>query len=162
MYPLTTHHLQKIFQKLDKNGDGLVTIDELMWLLERTGLRSSRDELELLVGDDALGPLDFIFFYQFLMNEGTKYIVHEIQEVEREDEMLERDLRKAFRVFDLNDDGFISCEELKIALSRLGLWDEGCGEDCKKMIGAYDSNSDGLLDFEEFKVMMFLDSLDPS
>ncbi|KAL8481938.1 hypothetical protein ACS0TY_027632 [Phlomoides rotata] len=155
MYPLNTLHLQKIFQKLDKDGDGLVTIDELMWLLQRTGLQCNRDELELLVGDSPLGPLDFIFFYQILMNE----VVHgEIQE----DEMLERDLRKAFRVFDLNDDGFISCEELKIALSRLGLWDEGCGQDCKKMIGAYDSNSDGLLDFEEFKVMMFLDSLDSS
>lgn len=162
MYPLNTLHLHQIFNKLDKNGDGLVTIDELMWLLEKIGLYTNRIELELLVGDKALGPLDFLFFYQTLMIKGNNSIVQEKHELERKDEILERDLRKAFRVFDLNDDGFISCEELQIALSRLGLWDESCGQDCKHMIGVYDTNSDGLLDFEEFKDMMFLDSLDSS
>ncbi|GFQ01662.1 probable calcium-binding protein cml44 [Phtheirospermum japonicum] len=150
MFPLNTLQLHHIFNKLDKNGDGLVTIDELMWLVERIGVRTNRDELELLLGKRALDPFDFVFFYETLNN----MFGQEKHDVDKKDEILERDLREAFRVFDLNGDGFISCEELQIALSRLGLWDEGCGQDCQMMIGVYDSNSDGLLDFDEFKDMM--------
>lgn len=161
MYPLTTYHLNQIFNELDRNKDGLVSIDELMSLLERLGLYASRAELELLVGDKALDFFDFLFFYQTLINKGGKNVVgdhHEI--VEANDH--ESDLREAFRVFDLNGDGFISCEELQIALGRLGLLEKSCGQDCMKMIGVYDANSDGLLDFEEFKDMMFRDSFDSS
>lgn len=165
MYPLTTYHLNQIFNELDRNKDGLVSIDELMSLLERLGLYASRAELELLVGDKALDFFDFLFFYQTLINKGGKKKIdgdddHEI--VEANDHDHESDLREAFRVFDLNGDGFISCEELQIALARLGLLEKSCGQDCMKMIGVYDANSDGLLDFEEFKDMMFRDSFDSS
>lgn len=152
MPPLNKLHLHQIFNKLDKNGDGLVTIDELMWLLERIGIHSDRDELERLIGDKALNGIDFLFFYESLTIK-----IQESCDLERQDEIL---LRNAFRVFDLNDDGFISSDELQNALKRLGLWDdEDCGRDCKDMIAAYDADADGLLDFEEFKDMMLLDSL---
>lgn len=155
MYPLSTYHLHQIFNELDRNNDGLVSIDELMSLLERLRLNVNRAELELLVGDHALNFLDFLFFYQTL----NKIIVQEKGEIEEADrDTLEGDLRKAFKVFDLNGDGFISCEELQIALGKLGLLDKSCGQDCMQMIGVYDTNSDGLLDFDEFKEMMFMDS----
>lgn len=154
MYPLTTYHLHQIFNELDRNKDGLVSIDELMSLLERLRLNVNRAELELLVGDQALNFFDFLFFYQTL----NKIIVQEKGEIEEADgDNWEGDLRKAFKVFDLNGDGFISCEELQIALGKLGLLDKSCGQDCTQMIGVYDTNSDGLLDFDEFKEMMFMD-----
>ncbi|KAH6759176.1 hypothetical protein C2S53_006007 [Perilla frutescens var. hirtella] len=158
MYPLSTYHLQRIFNELDRNKDGLVSLDELMSLLDKIGLNASRVELELLVGDKALDFFDFLFFYQTLI--GKAGTTNQEKEPVNDDQILESDLRKAFRVFDLNGDGFISCEELQIALSRLGLLDRSCGQDCMQMIGVYDANSDGLLDFEEFKEMMFMDSSD--
>ncbi|XP_011074805.1 probable calcium-binding protein CML44 [Sesamum indicum] len=157
MSPLNTVHLQKIFNRLDKNGDGLVSADELGWLLDRIGLHAKRDELELLVGGKSLDYVDFLFFYETLIKESSVFD-QETCEIEQEDNILERDLQKAFRVFDLDGDGFITSEELQIALSRLGLWDEHSGQDCRRMIDVYDANSDGLLDFEEFKDMMLVKS----
>ena len=72
-------------------------------------------------------------------------------------EEVERDLVKAFKVFDLDDDGFITSQELECVLKRLGMWDdERCGKDCASMICSYDTNFDGKLDFQEFKDMMLL------
>ncbi|EYU32485.1 hypothetical protein MIMGU_mgv1a017161mg [Erythranthe guttata] len=70
------------------------------------------------------------------------------------DEDSSDDLSKAFKVFDLNGDGYITCDELQSVLSRLGLWEKRSGQDCKDMIRVYDENLDGVLDFEEFKNMM--------
>ncbi|KAK8609098.1 hypothetical protein V6N13_025405 [Hibiscus sabdariffa] len=146
MSPLTKNDLRRIFEKLDKNGDGLVSLDELNWLLGRIEARFSLEELESLVGTPCLGFDEFIFFYDSISNQNTK------TEAENDEES---DIAKAFKVFDLNGDGFISSEELQSVLVRLGLWDETSGKDCRNMICYYDTNLDGMIDFQEFKNMMF-------
>ncbi|PON60128.1 Parvalbumin [Parasponia andersonii] len=162
MSPLTTKDLKRIFEKLDKNGDGHVSLDELSWLLERIGVQFSLTELESLVGKPSLNFDEFLFFYESISsprhsnNKGDDQEdgINDIEEVDDEDEL--SDLVKAFKVFDQNDDGFISCEELQTVLIRLGLMEENSGKECKTMINAFDSNLDGQLDFEEFKNMMLL------
>ncbi|MCD9561162.1 hypothetical protein HAX54_020140 [Datura stramonium] len=139
---MSPNNLSRIFSKLDKNGDGVVSVDELKGFLDSIGIIASQEEVELLVGKTSLDSIDFFLFYDAMTKANINY---------KQDE----DLRKVFRVFDSNGDGFICCEELQSALSRLGLWDEQCGKDCKNMINVYDTNSDGKLDFEEFKDMMF-------
>ncbi|OIW16635.1 hypothetical protein TanjilG_01874 [Lupinus angustifolius] len=136
---LTTNDLERIFEKLDMNGDGYVSIDELKWFLEKTGFKFSIEELESLVGKKSFDFNEFMFFYNSILIEI--------------DEEVESDLVKAFKVFDLDGDGFITSQELECVLKRLGLWN---GKDCKNMISYYDTNLDGQLDFEEFKNMMVL------
>ncbi|CDP11943.1 unnamed protein product [Coffea canephora] len=150
---LSANDLQKIFQELDNNGAGLISIDQLKWLLEKIGFQTSIDELQVLMGSrKCLDSIDFFFFYDIVIEKQKK------GGDEASDDLEDSDLIKAFKVFDLNDDGFISCEELQSVLSRLGLWDEqNCQDYCKRMISMYDMNSDGLLDFEEFKFMMLSD-----
>ncbi|KAL3504303.1 hypothetical protein ACH5RR_034144 [Cinchona calisaya] len=157
MSPINTADLHRIFDKLDRNGDGVVSIEELMWLLQTIGVQTSRDELELLVGKNGLlDPIDFLLFHDIVIK-GKNVDQRKLrQEDDIEGKFLEKDLAKAFEVFDLNGDGFISNDELKNALCKLGLLDEKCGKDCKNMIEVYDTNSDGKLDFEEFKDMMLL------
>ncbi|KAL7246168.1 hypothetical protein ACSBR2_001328 [Camellia fascicularis] len=133
MSPLNTDDLHRIFQKLDQNGDGFVSLNELKCLLEKIEIQISLDELESL--------------------KNTNNDQNEVGEVDKD---LESDLAKAFKVYDLNGDGFISCEEIQDVLSRLGLWKEHRGGDSMNMIKVYDTNSDGVLDFEEFKNMMLL------
>ncbi|CAN4075712.1 unnamed protein product [Withania somnifera] len=153
MSTLNESHIQRIFVKLDEDGDGLVSLYELKGLLDKIGACTDLDELQSLVGKTSLNFIDFLFFYDAMVkkNHGEK-----IKEDNNIDNNLEDDLVEAFKVFDLNGDGFISCEELQKVLSRLGLWDEKEGSDCKNMIHMFDTNFDGLLDFEEFKNVMLV------
>ncbi|KAL0438149.1 UNVERIFIED_CONTAM: putative calcium-binding protein CML44 [Sesamum latifolium] len=95
MSRLNTLHLHTIFDKLDRDKDGHVSIDELMWLLESIGVGANRDELELL-GRKTLDPVDFLFFYETLIigkgKSGNNCFVHDEMILEGDD------LRKAFRV----------------------------------------------------------------
>ncbi|KAK8549049.1 hypothetical protein V6N13_054192 [Hibiscus sabdariffa] len=165
MSPLSKNDLHRIFQKLDQNGDGFVSLDDLNCLLQRIGpVPFSLEELEPLVGKPCLSFDEFLFFYDSISNDPPPAPSDEEEEEEEEEERVtgdgggggeeESDLAKAFKVFDLNGDGFISSEELENVLGRLGLWDESSGKDCGAMICFYDTNMDGLLDFHEFKHMM--------
>ncbi|MFS7935749.1 putative EF-hand domain pair protein CML [Helianthus anomalus] len=63
-----------------------------------------------------------------------------------------KELREAFEMYDLNNNGLISASELQQILTRLG---ESCTvEDCVKMIKSVDSDGDGCANFDEFKKMM--------
>ncbi|XP_045807715.1 probable calcium-binding protein CML44 [Trifolium pratense] len=146
MCPLTPKELELIFEKLDINSDGFLTLEELNLLLERTGFKFSIEELESLVGKKSLDLSEFMFFYDSILNHKNGD-VDEIEEIES-------DLLKAFKVFDLDGDGFITSQELEYVLKRLGMWDEE--KDSRSMIYSYDTNLDGKLDFKEFKNMMLL------
>ncbi|XP_010269117.1 PREDICTED: probable calcium-binding protein CML44 [Nelumbo nucifera] len=132
--------LERIFLRLDVNGDGRLSIDELVWLLDKVGGHIVPGDLEEIVGEKSLDLEEFILFCKSISDP-----------VEEADE----DLMQAFKVFDLNNDGFISCEELQSVLVRLGLWSENDGG-CEQIVCRFDTNSDGQLDFEEFKQMMLL------
>ncbi|XP_022976028.1 probable calcium-binding protein CML44 [Cucurbita maxima] len=143
MSPFNASDLQRIFETIDRNGDGFVSIEELHWLLNRTGVDFISDDLESLIGKSKIDFDEFLSLYE------------SISEINRGGEEIESDLLNAFQVFDENRDGFISCDELHNVLVRLGLWDDKrCVRDCRRMIGAFDVDLDGRLDFEEFKNMM--------
>lgn len=140
---ISADDLHRIFKNLDRDNKGKVSIEELHHLLDKTGIHTTLEEVEKLVGLTTLDYDHFLVFYEAMV----KARMAEHDEVEK-------DLFKAFEVFDLNGDGYISCEELQSVLSRLGLLDRSNGHDCKDMIKVYDENADGVLDFEEFKNMM--------
>lgn len=79
----------------------------------------------------------------------------EISRLFEEEEPSLQEVREAFRVFDVNEDGFIDAAELQRVLRGLGLVEEGKEvEDCRRMIRAFDENGDGRIDFNEFVKLM--------
>lgn len=154
MSPLNPNDLLRIFESLDKNMDGRVSLDELQWLLERIGVHTNPDDLELLVGKDSLDFNEFSQFYDAMVTKSDQISSTEGQTSTNSNDEEETYLREAFKVFDLNGDGFISPDEIKDVLHRLGMWKENGGIDCMMIVQTYDTNSDGLVDFEEFKQMM--------
>ncbi|XP_019416574.1 PREDICTED: probable calcium-binding protein CML44 isoform X2 [Lupinus angustifolius] len=146
---LSPTELQRIFEKMDINGDGFVSLEELNYLLQKIGFKFSLDELESLMEKKSLEFNEFLFFYNSISKQNNGKIRSDDDENNHDDddgidiiEELESDLVETFKVF-----------ELECVLKRLGLWD---GKDCRSMICFYDTNLDGQLDFQEFKNMMLL------
>lgn len=137
---LHSSDLQRLFLTIDRNGDGHVSVDELSQLLSGLGVSISLDELEEIAGGTRLNLQEFISFYES---------IHTSDDGDNK----ESDLVEAFRVFDLDGDGFISCGELQSVLSRLGMCVENEG-DCARMIEQFDTDLDGQIDLKEFKNMM--------
>uniref|UniRef100_A0A803LHJ6 EF-hand domain-containing protein n=2 Tax=Chenopodium quinoa TaxID=63459 RepID=A0A803LHJ6_CHEQI len=149
MASLSTSDVQQMFNSLDQNKDGLLSLDELVWLLDKTGVHVSEDELAYLVGKEGLDFDEFSYFYDMILL-GNNNVGNEKNDEVKEEEM-DKDLFKAFKVFDLNGDGLISPQELQSVLWKLGMWDN---LDCDRIMSKYDVNSDGFVDFSEFKSMM--------
>lgn len=160
MSPISSNDLHRIFNKLDKNKDGLICLQELQWLLNSIGVELSMEELESFLEKPSLNFHEFLFFYESISNRPkNRDECRGGGNNDSDDSDSDDIVYMAFKVFDLDDDGFISCEELRNVLSRLEVWDNnvnGSDLDCRSMIRAYDTNLDGKLDFEEFKNMMLL------
>ncbi|XP_030181346.1 calcium-binding mitochondrial carrier protein SCaMC-1 isoform X2 [Lynx canadensis] len=96
---------ETLFQKLDRNGDGVVDIGELQEGLKGLGVNLGQDGEEkiLTTGDiNKDGKLDFEEFMQYLKDH-------------------EKKMKLAFKSLDKNNDGVIEASEIVQSLQTLGL-----------------------------------------
>nr|AKU19653.1 calcium binding protein [Oxytropis ochrocephala] len=151
---LNSLRLRRIFDLFDKNGDSLITVDEISQALHLLGLEAEVKELETMIksyikpGNKGLVYEDFVSLHESL---GETYF----GVVEEEDETRhDTDLLEAFKVFDEDGDGYISANELQVVLGKLGLVEGNLMDNVQRMIVSVDTNHDGRVDFYEFKDMM--------
>ncbi|GLJ13314.1 hypothetical protein SUGI_0210150 [Cryptomeria japonica] len=145
------NEIRRVYQLLQTNADGAVTVHEICRFTNKLGIVMSEEDLRLMVRNkgaedcsDILQFEEFVDLYNFIFN-------REQGEEENESE----DLLQAFKIFDENEDGYISCEELQRVLSRLGLIPHAQKpQECEKMICRFDADCNRVLDFSEFKSMM--------
>lgn len=127
------------FNLFDKDGDGFLSIQELRSVFTALQKPITDEELDQLMQDldtDGNGRIDFTEFMTFM----SKNVSSQTEEEE---------IREAFEVFDKNQDGRISFDELKQILTSLGqnLMDS----EIAALIKEVDENKDGFIDFEEFR-----------
>lgn len=130
--------LIKVFEEIDKNKDGTITLDEMKDGIEKMNQMIDIDITELFksIDTDKSGSISYTEFVAASMDQKIY--------------MKEERLYEAFKTFDNDDNGKISKEELKQVL-KAELVDLN---DFEAIVNQYDKDGDGEIDYNEFLSMM--------
>ncbi|KAG6405627.1 hypothetical protein SASPL_133219 [Salvia splendens] len=71
-----------------------------------------------------------------------------------EEEPSFEEIKETFKVFDVDEDGFVGAADLQRVVRSLGLKEHCSLDECREMIKPFDQNSDGFIDFHEFVTFM--------
>ncbi|KAJ3560015.1 hypothetical protein NPX13_g9458 [Xylaria arbuscula] len=135
--------LKKRFMKLDKDQNGTIERDEFL-VLPQISSNPLATRLIAIFDEDGGGDVDFQEFVSGLSafsSKGNK----------------EQKLQFAFKVYDIDRDGYISNGELFIVLKMMvgsNLKDQQLQQIVDKTIMEADLDKDGKISFEEFKKMV--------
>ena len=134
--------LRYTFQKFDKDGDGLLSVDELYNTFLSMGYQVTKDVIErsLPAGSKAINFDTFC-----AMSKAQTGIA--ASQASPEEQM-----KQMFRLFDADNDGSITISELRIGMVRLNEFLPP-GE-IEKIMDAADTNKDGVISFKEFCDLM--------
>jgi len=146
---LTSEQIEEFkeaFNLFDKDGDGVITTKELGTVMRSLGQNPSEVELQDMINEvdqDGNGTLDF---EEFLVMMAKKQI--QMQNAEDNEE----ELKEAFKVFDKDNNGYISAAELRHVMTNLG--EKLTDEEVEEMIKEADTDGDGQVNYDEFVKMM--------
>lgn len=134
-------NLAKIFKQIDTNGDGKLSLEEVLAGYDKFfGQNKEQDEIIKMfkaVDTDNSGFIDY-----------TEFVVASINEKQL---LSNEKLQAAFRMFDKDNSGTISSEEIKQVLGYGRALNE---EQVDQIIREVDENGDNEISFEEFSRMM--------
>ena len=97
------------------------------------------------VDDDGSGEIEFEEFCEMMARKMNECDVEE-------------ELKQAFDMFDTDGNGFVTKDELKIVMEKLG--EKLSSVEIDEMISEADTDNDGQVNWEEFRVMMTVDKCD--
>lgn len=135
--PNRDDELKEMFRHFDEDGDGKISVLELINYFASIGEYMSYEEAQAAINEldrDGDNLLDFHDFQRLMQGE--------------EDE----DLKGAFEMFELEKEGCLTPKGLQKTLNRLG--DSTSYDDCVAMIQVFDMDRNGVLDYREFYRMM--------
>lgn len=134
------HGLKQMFNNIDTDGSGSITLEELRTGLSRLGSKLTETEIKQLMDAadiDNNGTIDYTEFITATMHR------HRLEK--------EENLYKAFQYFDKDQSGFITRDELRQAMTEYGMGDEATIDE---ILDDVDTDKDGRINFEEFVAMM--------
>lgn len=138
---------KEVFMLFDKDEDGVLSFSELNIVMKSLGQRPSEKRLLSMVravSEDHL--YDTIEFNEFLQM---------MSKQQKEDVSIDC-LLDAFRIFDKDEDGFITVEELTRIMTSLG--EKMAQKELNEMIKEADSDGDGLINYQEFCGVLCIDN----
>lgn len=134
-------YFQKCFMKIDRDGDGKITKDEL---IQEYSKSMPMNEAEDVAADiiqkldqDADGMIDYTEFLVSCLEKQKKISFDELE--------------ITFKMFDADGNGTISKEEIKAVLNDGQMYDE---ELWRELLKEADTNGDGEIDMKEFISLM--------
>ncbi|KAK7260263.1 hypothetical protein RIF29_26168 [Crotalaria pallida] len=140
---------QHVFKLIDTNGDGKISTTELSEMLSCLGHNKcmAAKEAEGMVRVLDINGDGFVDMDEFMV------VMNDDREGRGKVVFNDDYLKDAFLVYDTDNNGLISPQELQTVLLNLGC--DNCSlRECKRMIKGVDKNGDGFVDFQEFRSMM--------
>lgn len=131
--------LKKVFESHDAEGTGGIPVSKLGAVMRSLGYELTDSNLQNILGPAKRTSLTFSEFITMIAKDVLA-------------ENTEEEFEKVFKVFDRNGDGFVSCAELRHAMTTLG--QKLSTEDVDEMIRAADKDAKGKLTFDEFVTMV--------
>lgn len=137
--------LKAAFSLLDKNCDGRVNASELKSMMETLGISVSDDYIEEILkratqsGEGLISEEEFM---QFMSKQSHAANADEAME----------DLVAAFRVFDKDQNGYITRDELRQGMEMIG--EPVTESSIDAMLLVADIDKDGKINYEEFARML--------
>ncbi|GAB0195272.1 caltractin-like [Grus japonensis] len=136
--------LREAFELFDRDGCGVVDVRALKITVRALGCELGKEEMKRIVsqfGKEGSGKLSFKSFLQVVTQKMAEPCV-------------EKEILRAFKVFDCDGTGKISFENLKVVASEVG--EDITDEELQEMIDEADVNGDGEVDKQEFLRMLTL------
>ena len=135
------NELMKTFTAWDKNGDGVLSKEEILEGYRNTYGSCDPDEVDNMIKSvdlDGNGVIDYNEFLNCTMN--------------RDKIISKKNLEYAFKAFDKDNSGAISIDEIMLIFKKTN--NDVDKKVFEKMIKEADTNGDGEIEFDEFKDIM--------
>lgn len=143
--------IEDLFDKADKNGNGKISVEEYVHIFSDHGIQLSPGEVEKVAAiadeDGEVTREEFMNyakrseFFKGQLDKNTADSVAAKQEAIAKAE-------RAFKVFDKDNDGFITKEEFAKISKKLNK------DQVDAVFNKFDKDGDGVLSFEEFRKML--------
>ncbi|XP_063077371.1 calcium-binding protein 5b [Engraulis encrasicolus] len=145
--PEEIEELREAFDEFDKDRDGLISCKDLGNLMRTMGYMPT--EMELIeigqkINMSLGGRVDFDDFVELM---APKLLAETAGMIGI------KELKDAFKEFDMDGDGSITTEELRHAMVKL-MGERANAREIEAVVKEADNNGDGTVDFEEFVKMM--------
>mmetsp|Transcript_8495 Transcript_8495/g.18054 ORF Transcript_8495/g.18054 Transcript_8495/m.18054 type:complete len:586 (+) Transcript_8495:177-1934(+) len=134
-----TVHLRGVFESLDRDGNGHITVGELKNAFEQSGVQLPGDISFMEVGTDGNDTIEYTEFIAAAMDKRS---------IVKEDVVWE-----AFKIFDQDGSGTVTKKELlKILTGRTSdkIREVHGDKAIEDFLGEYDVSGDAVIDFDEF------------
>lgn len=135
--------LRTAFDLLDTNQDGKITPEELQLMLDKLGISVKAEAAHDLIkcashaGDELIDENEFLHWVKRIQS---------LRPEEQVDDETAKNVMAAFKVFDLDNDGFITRDELRQAMSTIG--ETATEEQLSEFIELADMDKDGKINYE--------------
>lgn len=134
--------IRDAYRIMDRDNEGAITSKELAVVIRALGRQPTDNEVQSMINEvdsDGNGSIEAFEF--------CNVILRKMRDTNHEEE-----LRDTFRVFDKDNQGYITSIEVKNVLTALGV--KVADEELEDIIREYDLDQDNRINYEEFVNMM--------